>query len=166
MTKQQPELFPTDIPPWELDLQGECRVAKIVFAEQPYGPLDYLVPDSLVQEVRLGVRVKVPLGRGNREMLGYVVAVEMVRQSADAFKPIATVLDPEPLCTPKLLELFQWMSRYYIAPLGQVFEAAVPAGVRASAGSRERVMLYPTAAANNDEKLKNFSAKQQSVLIS
>ncbi|MDX1926336.1 MAG: primosomal protein N', partial [Pirellulaceae bacterium] len=163
MTKQ-PELFSTDIPPWELDLQGECRVAKIVFAEQPHGPLDYLVPDNLAQEVKLGVRVKVPLGRGNREMLGYVIAVDMVRQSADAFKPIAAVLDPEPLCTPKLLELFQWMSRYYIAPLGQVFEAAVPAGVRASAGSRERVMLYPTAAANDDAKLNKLSAKQQSVL--
>ncbi len=164
MSKQQPELFPTNIPPWELDLQGECRVAKIVFAEPPHGPLDYLVPESLVEEVRLGVRVKVPLGRGNREMMGYVVAVEMIRQSANAFKPITTVLDPEPLCTPKLLELFQWMSRYYIAPLGQVFEAAVPAGVRASAGSRERVMLYPTAAANNDEKLNRLSPKQQSVL--
>jgi primosomal protein N' (replication factor Y) len=163
MTKQ-PELFSTDIPPWELDLQGECRVAKVVFAEQPHGPLDYLVPDGLSQEVRLGVRVKVPLGRGNREMLGYVIAVDLVRQSADAFKPIAAVLDPEPLCTPKLLELFQWMSRYYIAPLGQVFEAAVPAGVRAAAGSRERVMLYPTAAANDDSKLNKLSAKQQSVL--
>ena len=41
------------------------------------------------------------------------------------------VLDPEPLCTGRLLELMQWMSRYYLAPLGQVFEAAVPASVLA-----------------------------------
>ncbi len=161
---KQPELFSTDVPPWELDLQGECRVAKVVFAEPPHGPLDYLVPDSMASEVQLGVRVKVPLGRGNREMLGYVTAVEVIRQSPDAFKPIQTVLDPEPLFTPKLLELFQWMSRYYIAPLGQVFEAAVPAGVRASAGSRERVMLYPSEKANDDAKLNALSPKQQNVL--
>ena len=50
-------------------------------------------------------------------------------------KPVVEVLDSEPLCTPRVLELLQWMSRYYLAPLGQVIEAAIPAGVRASAGS-------------------------------
>jgi primosomal protein N' (replication factor Y) (superfamily II helicase) len=164
MTSQQPELFPTDIPPWELDLLGECRIAKIVFAEPPHGPLDYRIPDPMLEVVRIGMRVKVPLGRGNREMLGYVIGIETVRQSPDAFKPITEVLDLEPLCTPKILELLQWMSRYYIAPLGQVFEAAIPAGVRSSAGSRERVMLYPTEAANDDSKLNKLSPKQQNVL--
>lgn len=164
MTSQQPELFPRDIPPWELDLQGECRIAKIVFAEPPHGPLDYRVTAEMTEGVRVGVRVKVPLGRGNREMLGYVIGVEIVRQSPDAFKAISEVLDLEPLCTPKILELLQWMSRYYIAPLGQIFEAAIPAGVRSSAGSRQRAMLYPTAAAGDDTKLNKLSPKQQNVL--
>lgn len=164
MSQHQPELFPTDVPPWELDLQGECRVARVVFSEAPHGPLDYRIPDEFAANVQVGVRVHVPLGRGNREMLGYVIAIETVKQAPQAFKPVTAVLDIEPLCTPKLLELFQWMSRYYIAPLGQVFEAAIPAGVRASAGSRERVMLYPTAAANDNLRLEKLSAKQQGVL--
>lgn len=164
MSSHQPELFPTDVPPWELDIQSECRVAKVVFSEAPHGPFDYLIPDALAGNVAVGVRLLVPLGRGNRQLTGYCIAVNSVRQSRDAFKPILEVLDAEPLCTPKLLELLQWMSRYYIVPLGQVFEAAVPAGVRASAGSRDRVVLYPTLLANDDEQLNRLSAKQKQVV--
>ncbi len=164
MPERQPDLFETDVPPWELDQRGESRVARIVFAEAPHGPLDYLVPDAFVQDVVPGIRVKVPLGRGNREMTGYVVAIATVPQPPEAFKPIEEVIDPEPLCTPKLLELFQWMSRYYIVPLGQVFEAAIPSGVRASAGSRERAMLYPSALAAEPHQLDRLPAKQRAVM--
>ncbi len=160
----QPELFATDVPPWELDAQSECRAARVVFSEAPYGPLDYRVPDNLLADVQVGVRLKVPLGKSNREMLGYCVSVETIKQSPDALKPVTEVVDAEPLCTPRVLELLQWMSRYYIAPLGQVFEAAIPAGVRASAGSRQRIVLYPTARANDEAELVKLSQKQQSVV--
>jgi primosomal protein N' (replication factor Y) (superfamily II helicase) len=164
MSTRQPELFATDIPPWELDSQSECRAAKVVFSEAPHGPLDYRVPDEMLEDVCVGVRVKVPLGRSNREMLGYCIAVETVRAAPDTLKCITEVVDAEPLCTPKVLELLQWMSRYYIAPLGQVFEAAIPAGVRASAGSRQRMVLYPTLLAEDDQRLGSLPPKQQDIL--
>jgi len=164
MSTQQPELFATDLPPWELDARSECRAARVVFAEAPHGPLDYRIPDQLLNEVQVGVRLKVPLGRSNREMTGYCIAVETIKASPDSLKPVAEVLDAEPLCTPRLLELFQWMSRYYIAPLGQVFEAAIPAGVRAAAGSRQRIVLYPTALASDDARIAALPSKQQAVL--
>ncbi|MEZ6074582.1 MAG: primosomal protein N' [Pirellulaceae bacterium] len=164
MSAQQPELFATELPPWELDARSECRAARVVFAEAPHGPLDYLIPDELLAEVQIGVRLKVPLGRSNRDMTGYCIAVETIRRSPDALKPVTEVLDAEPLCTPRVLELLQWMSRYYIAPLGQVFEAAIPAGVRASAGSRQRIVLYPTSQAEDDARIDALSVKQQSVV--
>jgi len=164
MNLHQPELFPQDVPPWELDAQATSNVARIVFSEAPHGPLDYLIPADLVEQTVPGVRVKVPLGRSNREMLGYCIEVHSVAQAPEAFKPITSVVDPEPLCTGRLLELMQWMSRYYIAPLGQVFEAAVPASVRSSAGSRQRVMLYPTPQAHQAEAVEKLPAKQQHVL--
>lgn len=160
----QPNLFATDVPPWELDAQSECRAARVVFSEAPHGPLDYRVPEHLLEEVQVGVRLKVPLGKSNREMLGYCINVETIRQSPDALKAVSEVLDAEPLCTPRVLQLLQWMSRYYIAPLGQVFEAAIPAGVRASAGSRQRIVLYPTPKANDETELAKLSPKQQSVI--
>lgn len=164
MDVQQPQLFPQDVPPWELDAQATSTVARIVFSEAPHGPLDYLVPPALLELTVPGVRVKVPLGRTNREMLGYCIDVQHVQQAPDAFKPVTEVLDSEPLCTGKLLELMQWMSRYYLAPLGQVFEAAVPASVRSSAGSRQRSMLYPMTKAHNAAELAKLSAKQQHIV--
>ncbi len=164
MSSHQPELFATDLPPWELDARSQCRAARVVFAEAPHGPLDYRIPDQLAEQVQIGVRLKVPLGRQNREMIGYCIAVETIQQSPDAFKPVIEVLDSEPLCTPRVLELMQWMSRYYIAPLGQVFEAAIPAGVRAAAGSRQRMVLYPTTKAEDDALIDGLSSKQQNIL--
>lgn len=164
MSSHQPELFASDVPPWELDARSQCRAARVVFAEAPHGPLDYRVPDELIDQVQVGVRMKVPLGRSNREMLGYCIAVETIKQSPDALKPVTEVIDAEPLCTPRVLELMQWMSRYYIAPLGQVFEAAIPAGVRAAAGSRQRIVLYSTAKAEDDSLIDSLSSKQQSVI--
>lgn len=164
MSAQQPELFATELPPWELDARSECRAARVVFAEAPHGPLDYRIPDELLADVQIGVRLKVPLGRSNRDMTGYCIAVETIKRSPDALKPVTEVLDAEPLCTPRVLELLQWMSRYYIAPLGQVFEAAIPAGVRASAGSRQRIVLYPTSQADDDARINALSVKQQSVI--
>lgn len=158
----QPELFATDVPPWELDAQGECRAARVVFAEAPHGPLDYRIPDEFLDLVQAGMRVRVPLGKSNRPMLAYCIEVATVARPPEALKAITEVVDAEPLCTPKLLDLFKWMSRYYVAPLGQVFEAAVPAGVRASAGSRQRTMLYP--AAGSDSRLEALTEKQRSVM--
>ncbi len=159
----QQQLFDDEVPPWELDAIGECRTAKIVFSEPPHGPLTYLIPDHFAELLKPGIRVKVPLGKGNREMLGYCIAVETIQQVAEAFKPVTELIDEQPLCTPKVLELLQWMSRYYLAPLGQIFEAAIPAGVRASAGVRQRTMLYASAQAT-DEVIATLPAKQQHVL--
>ncbi|GIW98643.1 MAG: primosomal protein N' [Pirellulaceae bacterium] len=161
----QPTLFDTDLPPWELDAQSECRAAKVVFAEPPFGPFDYRVPDQLVDQVQPGVRVLVPLGKGNRQIVGYCVAVATVAQSPDALKPVLEVVDDEPLITAGLLKLLQWMSRYYLAPLGQVIEAAVPTGVRSQAGSR-----LVTVVSINEEKcadaalVASLPPKQQHVL--
>ncbi|MEM7473764.1 MAG: primosomal protein N' [Planctomycetota bacterium] len=161
---QQPQLFDTDVPAWELDAQGECRAARVVFAEAPHGPFDYRIPDELAEQVQAGMRVKVPLGKSNREILAYCISVETVQRSPDALKPITQVVDSEPLCTPRVLELLQWMSRYYLAPLGQVFEAAIPAGVRKAAGTRQRVVLYPSKRSEDQAAVNDLSPKQQSAL--
>lgn len=160
----QQELFDMDLPPWELDAQSECRAAKIVFSEPPHGPLHYRIPEEWTEQVQPGCRVKVPLGRGNREMLGYCIAVETIPQAPESLKPISELVDLEPLCTSKVLELLHWMSRYYLAPLGQVFEAAIPAGVREAAGTRMRTVFYSTAKATDSAIAALGSSKQQEVV--
>jgi primosomal protein N' (replication factor Y) (superfamily II helicase) len=162
MTQQ--DLFDFDIPAWELDAQSECRAARVVFPEPPHGPLHYRVPDQWAPQLRSGSRVKVPLGRSNREIVGYCIAVETILQAPESLKPISEVIDIEPLCTPRVLDLLEWMSGYYLAPLGQVFEAAIPAGVRAAAGTRQRTVLFASSQATDQAIRALSSSKQQEVL--
>lgn len=141
MGNEQRDLFDKQPSPWELDDQREVCVGQIVFAEFPFGPYDYEVPDAFRQSIRPGMRVEVPLGRGNRKRIGYCVKLSNPVDSSRRLKAILSILDSKSLLSPAMLDLTCWMSRHYLCPLGQVLEAVVPSGVRCRAGTRERICL-------------------------
>ena len=66
----QPTLFDAEPDPWQLDAAHEALTASVVFAEQPWGPYDYGVPAKLAAKLKPGQRVQVPLGKGNRSVVG------------------------------------------------------------------------------------------------
>jgi primosomal protein N' (replication factor Y) (superfamily II helicase) len=165
MDTRQGELFSSDIPEWELDAASSTPAALIAFSEPPFGPFHYRIPDELAGTIQPGMRVKVPLGKGNREMVGYCLAIEVVPQVASRLKPILESLDLQPLCTGNLLKLVDWMSRYYITPIGQVFEAIIPAGVRTQAGTRMKTLLTPAANfAFDPDRDSSSNASSESIL--
>lgn len=143
---QQQTLFDDELPPWELDDAAEQLVATVVLTEGPAGEFDYLVPPNMVsakaaeKNLEPGRRVRVPIGRGNRLVVGYCVALASKRVERK-LKPIHAVLDRQRLLSPAMLRLTRWMADYYLCPWGQVLEAVVPAGVRQQAGTREVVLL-------------------------
>lgn len=136
MGKQQQSLFQSDAPAWEIDDAAEAYVATVVFSEAPHGPYDYAVPERLRAAVSPGRRVRVPLGRSGRTMLGYCVQLEHRTTSGRALKDICGIVDDRPLLTPGMLRLTEWMADYYLCPWGVVLDAVVPAGVRGQAGTR------------------------------
>ncbi|HOM17226.1 MAG TPA: hypothetical protein PLQ00_07855, partial [Thermoguttaceae bacterium] len=69
---QLPSLF-DHLPPWEEDDRAEALTAKVVFPDGPPGDFDYLVPPELASRLQPGQRVRVPLGKGNRLVVGYCV---------------------------------------------------------------------------------------------
>ena len=92
------------------------------------GMFTYAVPDSLAGEVRKGVRLLVPLGKSKRYV---AIAVDVhERKPAFAVKPILEVLDDQPMVTEKQLSLWKWISDYYLSPIGEVFNAALPSGLK------------------------------------
>ena len=131
-----------ELPPWEEDDQAERLVAKIVFPTGAEGAFDYLVPDELVESVEPGVRVIVPLGRSNRQTLGYCIALTRGTAGGRRLKNIASVVDARPLLSETMLALTHWMADYYLTPLGQVLDCVLPAGVRGGAGTRLTTVLY------------------------
>lgn len=67
-------------------------------------PFTYLVPESLEDLVKVGSRVHVPFGNGNRLLQGFVVSLEETL-TQEGLKPIADVLDLEPVLNEEQLQL-------------------------------------------------------------
>jgi primosomal protein N' (replication factor Y) (superfamily II helicase) len=168
MSSQQ-SLFDTEPAPWELDDQAVRMVAKVVIPGGPAGEFDYAVPDELTGEqsewrIEPGRRVRVPLGRGNRSVVGYCVELAAKPAGPRNLKPVGTVLDRQALVSPAILRLTRWMADYYLCPWGQVLEAVVPAGVRDEAGTRNvKFLSVPAEVASRMAEL-DLPAKQADAL--
>lgn len=139
MAFSQRRLF--DTAPWEEDDAIDALVATVVFVGGPEGEFDYLVPDGLAGKIEAGCRVRVPLGRSNRTVVGYCARIERKPIAQKKLKPIISVLDSRALLTPAMLRMTQWIAKYYLCPWGQVLEAVVPRGVRSQAGTRQASFL-------------------------
>lgn len=167
---QQQSLFDTEPAPWEIDEAATALVATVVMPGGPEGEFDYLAPEEMVgttqakDRLELGRRVRVPLGRGNRSVVGYCVALETKPVGNRKLKAITGVLDRQSLISPPMLRLARWMAEYYLCPLGQALEAIVPAGVRHDVGARDVVFLtaVPDAAAHMADM--RLSPKQAAIM--
>jgi primosomal protein N' (replication factor Y) len=89
-------------------------------------PLVYEVPDELADRVSPGSRVVVPV-RG-RKQIGFVVGEGAAREGVTP-KRIFAAPDAQPPLDAALLDLCRWIAQYYIAPLGVVIRAALPAAL-------------------------------------
>ena len=119
-------------------------------------PLDgyftYGVPDALASRVQNGMRVTVPLGK-SKTYVGIVAeypvdvpksAKEVAQQGKKKieYKNIADVLDDAPILLPQQLRLWKWIADYYMSPIGDVYKAALPSGLKAEDGFRPRTELF------------------------
>ena len=105
------------------------------------GVFTYSVPQSLEGQVIKGVRVLVPLGR-NKTYVGIISEVHDKKPEGYQTKDILQVLDSCPILLDAQLHLWQWIADYYMAPIGEVFKAAFPAGLKAEDGYRPRTETY------------------------
>ena len=105
------------------------------------GVFTYSVPQSLEGQVIRGVRVLVPLGR-NKTYVGIISEVHDKKPEGYQTKDILQVLDSSPILLDAQLHLWQWIADYYMTPIGEVFKAAFPAGLKAEDGYRPRTETY------------------------
>lgn len=92
------------------------------------GLFTYGVSDELAAQVQAGVRVVVPFNKSKRYT---AIAVRLHDEKPDFdTKNIIEILDTQTIILPEQLRLWQWISDYYMAPLGEVMNAALPAGLR------------------------------------
>jgi len=141
MSAEQRQFFDTEPEPWEADDQAQQRVASVVLSAGPAQEFDYLVPDALRERIELGRRVKVPLGHGNRLVVGYCVRLETRPAGRRRLKPLDDVLDGRSLLSPAMLRLTRWIADYYLCDWAAVLDAVVPVGVRIRAGTQMTTLL-------------------------
>ncbi len=131
---------------------------------------DYILPEPMDAALP-GQRVQVPFGRSNKLHEAFIVEAEDPNDPADTekwhkaraftLKPVKKILDPRPLLDKPLLELADWISRYYICPLGQVLAAMVPAAVKQDAGVKKQRLVFLT---ERPEEPLALSGKQQTAI--
>jgi len=134
------------------------------------GVFTYSVPPELERQVAVGHRVLVPFGR-NKTYVGMICGMWNVEcgmrndlsQNAnesnglqsnliphstfhipqkDKIKPILQVLDASPILLESQLRLWRWISDYYLSPIGEVYKAALPAGLKAEDGYHPKTETY------------------------
>ena len=103
----------------------------------PFASFTYLVPPALESQVGVGVRVVVPFGK-SKKYVGLVLAVHGNEPQGVTVKEIETVLDTAPIVTTLQLDFWRWIAHYYMCPLGDVFKAAFPAGMKKDEGEKKR----------------------------
>ena len=114
---------------------------------------DYLPPPGVEAEtIAPGSRVSVPFGRSQR--IGIVIDTPAQSELAPArLKRASALLDPQPLISAELLMSLRWLARYYLHPLGEVLETALPAGLRTARALPEAgepgLMLTASASADS-----------------
>jgi primosomal protein N' (replication factor Y) len=106
----------------------------------------YSVPQSLANKIQIGCRAEVVFGK-NKKYAGIIKSVNKKKPAYET-KDILSIIDDEPIVYSKQLELWSWISEYYMCSEGEVMAAALPTHLKLSS---EAVLIY------NEEYGEDFS---------
>ena len=108
-------------------------------------PFEYLIPDELIGQINEGTPVKVPFGRGNRKMTGYVVAVkEESEWDRDKLKAVTEVVDKDVPVEGQLLGLAAWIRSRYGSTMNEAIKTVLP--IRSKVKQRRKKTEPPVEA--------------------
>ena len=120
-------------------LQNMIHYVDLILPVPLQGLFTYAIPEGM--NVGVGMRVLVTFGR-SKTYLGIVAKVHDVKPEGYQVKPITQVVDDEPIVTERQLRLWQWISDYYLSPIGDVYKAALPSGLKAEDGYKPKTETY------------------------
>ncbi len=160
-------------------ITGWKPVIRVAFETAVDREFDYLVPDE-IWPIQVGQRVEAPFGKKDKPQIGFCVDINIQRPGPSTplrsaqddkkkefkLKKVSRVVDKEPLLDSELMELAQWISSYYVCPLGQVLAAMVPGAVKKAAGVRTQRCIYlAISACDIEETIKQLRGKKQKQLV-
>ncbi len=152
-----------------LQEKSRPRIVKVAVPCPLYKTFDYRLVSEDRKPIQPGVRIRVPFGR--QKLVGIVI--EEVRTTdvpAGKLKPVISVLDEHNLLGDDILKLLLWAARYYVHPLGDVLQTALPVYLRNHDDTTPSLNTYwrlqqpaqnPTAAEETLQTLKAAPRQRQ-----
>lgn len=98
------------------------------------GTFTYSFSESSFSEPHIGARVIVQFGK-RKVYTGVIAHIHDTAPADYDPKEIMDLVDHQPIVTPTQLQFFEWISRYYMCTIGEVLNAALPAGMKISSES-------------------------------
>lgn len=90
-------------------------------------PFQYRIPDKLLGQITPGVRVHVPFGKGNKDMIGYVVDIsEKTDYPVDKIKEITCLDEKGTTVESDLIQTAYWMKRHYGSTMITALKTVLP----------------------------------------
>ena len=117
------------------------KYADILLPVPLEGFFTYAVPERLREQIAFGMRVLVNFGP-KKTYVGIVVRFHDEEPKGYNTKEIIDIADKQPMLLDKQLQLWQWIAEYYLAPIGDIYKAAMPAGLKAEDGYKPKTETY------------------------
>lgn len=115
---------------------------------------DYIVPFEYIENIKIGMRVKVPFA--SRELEGFVL--DLVNSTDDNYelKEIISIVDEKPILNNELLHLGQFMSKKYFSTLISCYQTMLPKALKAQNKTtiNKKMIKYVELCSNSFPKLK------------
>ena len=110
------------------------------------------------QSVKIGQRVLVHIGK-KKEYSAIVFKIHFNKPSYPT-KKIIDVINENPIIHSKQLNLWSWMSRYYMSSMGEIMIAALPASLKLQSES----VYLPNSKFYKDNKLQKLKLQEQTII--
>lgn len=113
-----------------------CHYVDVLLPVPLDGLFTYSVPSEMEASAERGRRVLVPFGR-NKTHVGIIMRVHADKPRF-AVKPVKLIMDDAPIVTDLQLDLWRWLSDYYMCAPGDVLSAALPGGLKSADSYRPK----------------------------
>lgn len=98
----------------------------------------YRLPDGMTERAMVGMRVMVPFGKSHQYM-GIILSITPHQPEGVEVKDVLELLDDQPIVRHPQVPLWQWISQYYLCPIGDVMKAALPSQLKPEEGKEGTV---------------------------
>lgn len=117
-------------------------------------------------KLSIGARVWVKFGRGNRKLIGIVIAqIAQSKYPESKLKQVESVIDDYDFLNSEILELCKWVAKYYQAPLGETLHLAIPKVLRKKSTIRTSPIYYWQAHGEIDSIKQQLKSSSRQIAL-